>query len=94
MAKVGELLVDVLARTTGLQKGLKKGEQSLSKFKASVRSSIGTLSQLAGVAGGFAGFGFAQSKQKLRFLPCWVAQKPENKCFLICRNLLLQLLCN
>ena len=59
MAKVGELLVDVLARTTGLQKGLKKGEQSLSKFKASVRSSIGTLSQLAGVAGGFAGFGFA-----------------------------------
>ena len=59
MAKVGELLVDVLARTTGLQKGLKKGEQSLGKFKSAVGASIATLSQLAGVAGGFAGLGFA-----------------------------------
>ena len=33
MAKVGELLVDVLARTTGLQKGLKKGETQMQKFK-------------------------------------------------------------
>lgn len=33
MAKVGELLVDVLARTTGLQKGLKKGQQSMQQFK-------------------------------------------------------------
>lgn len=33
MAKVGELLVDVLARTSGLQKGLKKGEQSMQQFK-------------------------------------------------------------
>ena len=59
MAKVGELLVDVLARTTGLQKGLKKGEQSLGKFKSAVNASIGTLTQLAGVTGGFAGLGFA-----------------------------------
>jgi len=33
MAKVGELLVDVLARTTGLQKGLKKGETQMQRFK-------------------------------------------------------------
>ena len=33
MAKVGELLVDVLARTSGLQKGLKKGQQSMQQFK-------------------------------------------------------------
>lgn len=33
MAKVGELLVDVLARTTGLQKGLKRGETQMQKFK-------------------------------------------------------------
>ena len=33
MAKVGELLVDVLARTTGLQKGLKRGETQMQRFK-------------------------------------------------------------
>ena len=33
MAKVGELLVDVLARTTGLQKGLKRGETQIQRFK-------------------------------------------------------------
>ena len=58
MAKVGELLVDVLARTTGLQKGLKDGERSLGKFKSAVGRSISTLTQLAGIAGGFAGLGF------------------------------------
>ena len=33
MAKIGELLVDVLARTTGLQKGLSKGQRQMNQFK-------------------------------------------------------------
>lgn len=72
MAKVGELLVDVLARTSGLSRGLKKGESALQRFKG-VAANIATgiaaafsINALRNMINDFTEFGDSMNKMSIR----------------------------
>ena len=72
MAKVGELLVDVLARTSGLSRGLKKGESALQRFKG-VAANIATgiaaafsLNAVRNMINDFTEFGDSMNKMSIR----------------------------
>lgn len=54
MAKVGELFVDVLARTGGLQSGLKRGEKSISSFQSRANTMLGVVAKIGAAVGGMA----------------------------------------
>jgi tape measure domain-containing protein len=59
MALIGELAVNVVARTGGMSSGLKRAGRDLRGFDSKIRNSIGLATSLLGVTGGFAGIGFA-----------------------------------
>jgi tape measure domain-containing protein len=59
MALIGELAVNVVARTGGMSAGLNRAQKDLGRFNSSIRRSIGLATSLLGVTGGFAGVGFA-----------------------------------
>lgn len=59
MAAIGEIAVNVVARTGGFSSGISRAQKDLKSFKSSVSSSIASLTRLLGIGGSFAGLGFA-----------------------------------
>lgn len=59
MATIGEIAVNLVARTTGFDSGLKQASASISTFAASAGRAAGTLASMVGIAGGFGGMGWA-----------------------------------
>lgn len=59
MPSIGEIAVNLVARTSGLESGLKRGQSALAAFGDSARRSAGMLAGMVGIAGGFGGLGFA-----------------------------------
>ena len=59
MATIGEIAVNLIAKTAGFDAGLNKAKRSLGAFQSTAMSVASTIASMVGIGGGFAGFGFA-----------------------------------